>query len=1012
MTTKTRDNQQITGSFLSIPSRVQLRILDSATGSYPTTLRHSSHQKGRGDFPIRFNDTRTPVFSSFRQNAVTHLPGHLTASYPQVMPHGCALLEYPTSSLKVERFISSSLFPTRGRFNSDWSGKNDYAPFDDAQAIALTDTTGTLVEWIDKRFYEKGSAIEGFTQPLKNKLKFTIDLSVSGTKNEIFMSTGSAGLPTVNLPLGSGLAYYNFDMKRWEMHGVTRRILKADDNGAKSYVKKTSGSNVNFVLGIGQNDAAAALAARKRHDTFAYRTGSFQVVSTTRQVSVDQWQIGQSQGRFVGNCGFPFAEKFNATGSQRMSLKGLITHPFLVEKMVYEFTGSFLGQNAASAPITANFCVLREGSMPFSGTVKSTYLAIVQGLGNSDNPLNTHIYTSSFATTRERDIVGFGQLITATADTTFKKGGHGAARENSYISEVNIIKSSGSFYGKTTKTGPGTGGLQITTGSFAMSFTARIPISIDNMGFSHKFSSTTSQAKKNQMALTYTERYVQHNRGGGANNMGNLKSAPFISSGRSAMSVPGAALSGSTTLDRGGAGFLQENVVSSQRLYEDSPYLLFPEDHLVFQWVNQQPNRGGGSSSGWNGHPASNATPLRDNKMHLAAGPARITFYGSVLRNGLPINHELNQNLTSDAAHEIIQEVIVDQYDVEYRTAYRNSYTDRCISGSMNGDIPTQPGGILGNQRQSFGSYVSGSVVATHIVLKKSGILKTPVPGAGAFNKFVRLTCTEERYYDTIMPGIIEYCKRSDGFDKIMRAGGEPAIGGNTPPRAESAVAFLPRNFFLETGNNRMPFPYDGNPTRIDKDTTPIAAFGDLGGNTLLAAVKDQMLVRRNLFTIGKRTDDIFMYNINTSDIGFQRNSKTSINNQGLWNTFINAPHMAVTGSTGFRYGIQNIVPGFTSAVFRRDRYGQLRDMLEQRQDGKFLIDQSPDYGVVQAVFTRMTSSLKVDPAETRSSNLSQEASSSLPFFEDEGRWPTGRNRPSDESSATEVTVTYGTTAG
>jgi hypothetical protein len=98
--------------------------------------------------------------------------------------------------------------------------------------------------------------------------------------------------------------------------------------------------------------------------------------------------------------------------------------------------------------------------------------------------------------------------------------------------------------------------------------------------------------------------------------------------------------------------------------------------------------------------------------------------------------------------------------------------------------------------------------------------------------------------------------------------------------------------------------------------------------------------------------------------------------------------------------------------VFRRDRYGQLRDMLEQRQDGKFLIDQSPDYGVVQTVFTRMTSSLKVDPAETRSSNLSQEASSSLPFFEDEGRWPTGRNRPSDESSATEVTVTYGTTAG
>jgi hypothetical protein len=38
------------------------------------------------------------------------------------------------------------------------------------------------------------------------------------------------------------------------------------------------------------------------------------------------------------------------------------------------------------------------------------------------------------------------------------------------------------------------------------------------------------------------------------------------------------------------------------------------------------------------------------------------------------------------------------------------------------------------------------------------------------------------------------------------------------------------------------------------------------------------------------------------------------------------------TGIRGFKYGLMNVVPMFTSAVYRRDRYGQFRDMLEQRQ--------------------------------------------------------------------------------
>jgi len=40
----------------------------------------------------------------------------------------------------------------------------------------------------------------------------------------------------------------------------------------------------------------------------------------------------------------------------------------------------------------------------------------------------------------------------------------------------------------------------------------------------------------------------------------------------------------------------------------------------------------------------------------------------------------------------------------------------------------------------------------------------------------------------------------------------------------------------------------------------------------------------------------------------------------------------------GFRYGIENVVPTQTKCVFRRDKFGQPRDMLEQRPSGKFYL--------------------------------------------------------------------------
>ena len=116
----------------------------------------------------------------------------------------------------------------------------------------------------------------------------------------------------------------------------------------------------------------------------------------------------------------------------------------------------------------------------------------------------------------------------------------------------------------------------------------------------------------------------------------------------------------------------------------------------------------------------------------------------------------------------------------------------------------------------------------------------------------------------------------------------------------------------------------------------------------------------------------------------------------------------------GWRYGLSNGFPEHTKAIFRRDRYGQLRDMLEQRKYTKcvgepFSFD-SPATTVndktksdpvtftvtpppVSVNFVKQNLSVNskgigkilltpVSPEETYSQNLSTEVTSSLPYFD------------------------------
>jgi hypothetical protein len=128
----------------------------------------------------------------------------------------------------------------------------------------------------------------------------------------------------------------------------------------------------------------------------------------------------------------------------------------------------------------------------------------------------------------------------------------------------------------------------------------------------------------------------------------------------------------------------------------------------------------------------------------------------------------------------------------------------------------------------------------------------------------------------------------------------------------------------------------------------------------------------------------------------------------------------------GWKYGLYNGLPTNSKAIFRRGRFGQFRDMLEQRQYTKFVnIDDSPasDDATTESGFNKFTTSRltrttlsnevgpsvvsvnffkqryrkdgrgigtiyneKVAPDLTTSQNLSSEVTSSLPYFDGEAK--------------------------
>ena len=105
----------------------------------------------------------------------------------------------------------------------------------------------------------------------------------------------------------------------------------------------------------------------------------------------------------------------------------------------------------------------------------------------------------------------------------------------------------------------------------------------------------------------------------------------------------------------------------------------------------------------------------------------------------------------------------------------------------------------------------------------------------------------------------------------------------------------------------------------------------------------------------------------------------------------------------GFKYGLMQTKPTSTVTHFRSNRYGQFRDMLEQRPYTRVYEGQKLLSSPVQSRFRDRETGFTTNPMNTVCQNVSPVMSSSLPYFDG-----VARNRGDNPDAANDLSVTVG----
>lgn len=357
----------------------------------------------------------------------------------------------------------------------------------------------------------------------------------------------------------------------------------------------------------------------------------------------------------------------------------------------------------------------------------------------------------------------------------------------------------------------------------------------------------------------------------------------------------------------------------------NSPYVLLPSDRLIFGLESSiQASNLGFAITGRDASHLSHTGSF----FKILTDEAKVTLYGSLIQDNRakPYN-SINQKLVSPAVHEIITNVQddSDQYLIDEKIIYQGNYLSNYMSGSF----------FDGTRR------IYDDLATTNQTILSS-----------SFNRFAQHNDTSKVYYDCLAPNAQTL------VDQINSAG----INYN---KTFNQIVISRNNatndtFVIEGNPEVLSFPYVNSSTR---ELTSLVRFQVFAG----------MSFYLNSYT-GIDAKQILFYN-----------SNKVFNN--IYDPFATTRKITLnhTGSAAIRYGMKNIINENPKSIFRPDRYGQFRDMLEQAHDSTLYdlsnIKKNQDSPVIITFVTASTDN-PTEPSTTSSNNFNKYATSSFPYFD------------------------------
>jgi hypothetical protein len=888
---------------INLSGRLQLRNLDNQLGSYPTILK-TGDTNFKGNKLINFNDTNT-IF--FKENELI--------CYPNLLEPNNNFISFSLATPN-----SSSDIKTIGTVRKGISDK--FVIFDNSEKI------GPFIEHQrvtpnSNNFYLTGtdpSVLPGFSNRLSSKTIIKIPINVKN-KSSIFWSTGTlpdaGGINPGGLAGGvnSGISYFNFNSGIWEPIGV-------DSNS-------TTGSLVDYLNPdiLIRSSSFLVDCSLNQSASIALSPGAF---SPLKSIS----------GKPITTFGFPSSKKFETNAGQTISLKDFINHPFVLEKVVFNWSGSLDLYPYNPQTGVANFDPdFISGSFPhrvtfgilnkFNNNLIKNYSTKALNYSNSAGfSMDDQFYSGSI----QKDIIGFGRI--QGLDSQFSTNDLNADD----TCEFTFIRSTNGIL-------PG-GGI---TGSFNLEFEAKVQGEIPIGGSfylpSHK------NRKSNGIDV---DRFVYTSYEGGRTGLG----FDAYSSGRS-LRIP---FVGKQSFDSNeipdSPGEAKFN--SSDLREFISPYVLFPQDELIFFAFNQPKDLYETAFLG----DSLEEKYANQFKWDFAPGEHYVLLFGSLIQDNKEYHDTSNQPLTSDSIHESLHfdNPTLDQFQVETIPIYSGSYIDDIVSGSFYENVRGVKASTAAGTQGIFGSLLKG----------------------------VNITDSNERYYDTFLPNVFDL-HQADGFtlDNIDN----PNLTIINPTIAYTSKAAWENNVWHHS------FPFESKYSLIERQDISgkykknvlnkikitVQHTASFAGAPQGALTQTDDKVLDNIPSNG--VDPIliqkFWFGVGDGNISYVNSSlqKPNVKLGKLPNiiAYDNAGYgeFDIESLRGFKYGIKNSSPEYTNIVMRYDRYGQFRDMLEQRKESAYFDNQKKSINYpIKNILVGFVSS----------SNKSVFSTSSLPYFDGESR--------------------------